>query len=175
MTAVSNTPTNINYLNPAGFKFFIKKAPNVSFFVQDAEIPEINVPPTTHPNPFVDIYIPGDHIEYAPFNIAFKVDEDIEGYLELHNWIRGIGFPEDFQEFADLKAENKLLGGGVRTSDIVLTVLSSGKNPNIEVTFKEAFPISLSRLDFSSRANDINFITINCTFQYTNYDIAMVR
>lgn len=174
MNAVTNTPTNINFLSPIGFKFMIKKAPNVSFFVQDAEIPEVNINPTKHPTPFTDIRVPGDHMEYDPLNISFKVDEDMQGYLELHNWLRGIGFPEDFQEYANLNKENKFLGGGVRTSDVVLTVLTSAKNANYEVIFQEAFPISLSRLDFTSRANSVDFITVNATFAYTKYDIKRI-
>ena len=31
------------------------------------------------------------------------VDEDLVNYMEIQNWIRGLGFPESLNEFTDLK------------------------------------------------------------------------
>ena len=50
-----------------------------------------------------DIPVPGDKLTYADLTLSFFVDEDLENYIEVHNWLRGLGFPESIQEFIDLK------------------------------------------------------------------------
>ena len=95
MTAVDNTPANKNFLSPLNFRFQIKKAPNVNFFVQKVNIPEIAVRAPDVMNPFVKIPYPGDHLEYGIFNISFKVDEDLQNYLEIHMSLRAFANQED--------------------------------------------------------------------------------
>jgi hypothetical protein len=29
------------------------------------------------------------------FSLRFLVDEDLENYLEVQNWMRGLGYPEE--------------------------------------------------------------------------------
>ena len=49
----------------------------------------------------------GDKITYDDLSFSFFVDENLENYLEVHNWIRGLGYPESIQEFSDLKKTPK--------------------------------------------------------------------
>ena len=44
-------------------------------------------------------------------------------------------------------------------------------NAQMEFHFFEAFPISISSLDFDSSAGDLEYFTATATFQYTNYEI----
>jgi hypothetical protein len=39
MTAIDDNPANRNFLSPINFKFRIKKAPNLNFFVQKISVP----------------------------------------------------------------------------------------------------------------------------------------
>ena len=52
MSAINNTPENKNFLSPLNFRFQIKKAPNVNFFIQKVNIPQIELPQVDTPNPF---------------------------------------------------------------------------------------------------------------------------
>ena len=99
MSAIDNTPSNRNFLSPLNFKFTIKKAPHVNFFIQKVNIPQIDLKPPIVPNQFVNVPIPGDHIDYSTLNITFKVDEDLQNYLEIHNWIKELGKPKDFDGY----------------------------------------------------------------------------
>ena len=36
-----------------------------------------------------DIDRPGDKVDFGDFNYRFLVDEDLENYMEIFNWIRG--------------------------------------------------------------------------------------
>ena len=175
MTLVAGTPTNTNSLLQSNFVFRIRKAPHVNFFIQSAEVPQITIPSTQHPTPFVARKIPGDHITFDPFNISFLVDEDLQGYLEIHNWLMGIGFPNEFDEYADLASQPSVLGLGIY-SDISLTVLTSAKNPNFEIIFKDAFPISLSTLNMEATvdAGGVSYQTVHAAFDYTSYSIQRI-
>lgn len=169
MTAISNNPTNINFLAPQGLRFLVRRMPNVNFFVQRANIPGINLPAVEAPNPFVQVPHGGDHITYNELVVTFKVDEDLKNYLEIHDWIRGLGFPEEHQEYADLLASAEGLN-----SDVVLMILTSAKNPNLEVTFKDALPVNLSDLIFDTTDDQVTNITASAAFRYISFDIARV-
>ena len=171
MSALDNTPVNKNFLSPLNFKFTIKKAPYVNFFTQKVNIPGISMPPKEAPNPMVNIPYPGDHLRYEPLVLDFKVDEDLQNYLEIHNWVRDLGFPEDFGQYRNIEEADPLSGEGIY-SDISLVILSSTKMPNYEITFTDAYPVSISDLQFNTIDQDVNFITARATFRYTYFTIA---
>lgn len=170
MSAIDNTPSNLNYLSSLNYKFQIKRAPHVNFFIQKANIPRIYVRPVETNNPFVAIYRPGEHIDYEPFSITFKVDENLQNYLEIHKWIRALGKPTKFQEYADIASKPIWTGEGI-TSDITLSVLSNIKTFNYNVTFVDAFPFSLSELEFNTTDEDVQYLQATAEFRYTYFDI----
>jgi hypothetical protein len=45
-----------------------------------------------------DIELPGDKLIFGDLTLRFLVDEDLENYLEIQNWMRGLGYPESLQE-----------------------------------------------------------------------------
>ena len=47
-------------------------------------------------------------------------------------------------------------------------------NSNIEVRFRDIYPISLSGLDYNQQATDVNYLTASVTFQYKIYEFANV-
>ena len=48
----------------------------------------------TQNNYLTDIPRPGEKITFGDLTLSFLVDEDLSNYLEIQNWMRGIGFPE---------------------------------------------------------------------------------
>jgi hypothetical protein len=74
MTAIDNTPANRNFLSPLNFKFQIKKAPHVNFFIQKVNIPSVAIPSPQPNNPFVKTPIPGEHVNFGDLTITFKVE-----------------------------------------------------------------------------------------------------
>lgn len=173
MSAIDNTPENKNFLSPLNFKFQIKKAPHVNFFIQKVNIPEIRIISPETPNPFVKIPYPGEHINYGTLNIDFKVDEDLENYLEIHNWLKALGKPQEFEQFKQIQDIPQWTGDGI-TSDISLIVLASTKMPNYDITYTDAYPESLSGLNFNTVDNDVNYVTASATFRYVYYDITKI-
>jgi len=170
MTAVDNTPYNKNYLSPLNFAFQIKRSPHLNFFVQEVNIPSIKVNYPVQQNPFVRIPISGDHVDFGILRVSFKIDEDMQNWFEVHNWIRALGFPYEFEEYKNLSMKPAVTGEGL-ISDITIIVLNQVKLPIFEVTFRDAFPTTLSDLSFKTTDSDVNYITATAEFKYTLYDV----
>ena len=165
---MSKQPDNQNFLSPVGFRFVINKLPNVQWFIQSVNLPGVTFGSITHSLPFRGTNPPGDSYDYEPLNVRFKVDEDLANWTELQNWMVGLGFPDDYDQYADLLATRR---GGVdpRFSDATLTLLDSNMRPNYAITFEDVFPISLSSLEFDSQSSDIDYITADVTFHFLTY------
>lgn len=170
MSALDDIPDNQNFLSPLGFVFQVKKLPHVKFFIQAINIPGISLTPTAQANPFVSIPKGGDHINFEELQVTFKVDEAMENWKEIYNWIKGIGFPNNFGEYDALTDVPPLSGLGLE-SDISLLVLSSSRNPLFDIVFRDAQPITLSSLQFDTKLRDVNYLTATATFKYLSYSI----
>ena len=171
---------NRNYMSPLGFKLVITKTPKVDFLCQSANIPQISMGTAVQPTYLKDIPVPGDKVLYDDLSIRFLVDEKMENYLAIYKWITGLGYPESLGQYDqlrkdDIRTDTRVGDDGdpryFEFSDATLQVLGSNYKPSIHVNFKDAFPISLSTLDFDVSQRDYSFFTASVTFKYTIYDI----
>lgn len=163
--------TNQNFLSPVGFTFKIKKLPSVSYFVQTVEIPGLTVNPIDVPNPFSKIPFAATSMSFEPLSVTFKVDENLTNYLELFDWMTGLAFPKEFDQFKRL--QQRPLGESLY-SDISLILTTSAKNANKEIVFYDAFPTSLSNITFASSEADIEYASCTVTFKYGRFVIQPV-
>jgi hypothetical protein len=170
MTALETLPSNLNYLSVNNFQFFLKKTPNLNFFCQKATIPGIALPAVDTPTPFVVIPQYGDHLDFAPLEIEFMIDEQMANYMEIHNWMRKTGFATAWSEFASIKNLPVTLGEGL-FSDGEITIFDSVKNPRFSVTFQNMFPIALGGIEFKTTNTDATYAVCSCTFRYMLYNI----
>jgi hypothetical protein len=100
--------------------------------------------------------------------------------MEVHNWLRGLGYPESIQEFIDMKADN-LYDPSISAknpmneySDASLFIYKSNFNEIARIDFKDVFPVSLSTVQFDATAEDINYVTAEVTFKYSIYNIVVL-
>ena len=171
---------NRNYMSPVGFKLVLTKTPKVDFLCQSANIPSISMGTAIQPSYLKDIPVPGDKVLYDDLNVRFLVDEKMENYLAIHKWITGLGYPESLGQYNQLKTDDKRTDRRVNDSadplyfqysDATLQVLNSNYKPSVLINFKDAFPVSLSTLDFDVTTRDYNYFTAEVTFKYTIYNI----
>jgi hypothetical protein len=118
----------------------------------------------------VKIPEPGEHLNYGDLEITFRVDENLQNYLEIHNWIRALGKPKDFAEYRSISKKANYTGDGIR-SDLSLIVLSSAKNANYEIIFIDAYPFELGQLVFDTTKQDVDYIEATATFKYVLFEI----
>ena len=184
---LARQPDQLDYASPTQFKFGIHQLPKVEFFTVSANVPGITAGVVTRATPFKDIPTVGDKLAYDNLSITFQVDEYLENYISLHNWMTGIGFPTDRQEYRTFRdvtsntpASGKtpsvdLIGKAVPDkalySDAYLMVLSNKNNPIVEVMFKDIFPVSLSGLDFTQNVTDVEYVNATAEFAYQIYEI----
>jgi len=172
-TAFDKQIQNRNFLSPVGFKFTLAKEPKVSFFCNSASIPEITLGNTVQPSYLKDIDIPGEKLTYGDFSLRFLVDENLENYMKMHNWLTGLGFPETTQQFKTLTTDDVTGTGALdqQFSDASLHILNSNFRDVAIVKFRDLFPVSLSSLEFDASEADVQYFTADVTFKYTIYDI----
>jgi hypothetical protein len=167
---------NRNFLSPTGFKFTLVRSPAAAFFCNQANIPSLDLGVAVQPSYLKNIDIPGDKIEFGDLTIRFLVDEDLTNYMEIQNWIRGLGYPETTRQFAELENEAVLPGNFARDGDNIysdgtLQILSSNLIPKFNVNFKDLFPYSLSTISFDATDTDIEYFTAEVSFKYTVYTL----
>jgi len=167
---------NRNFLSPVGFKFSLKRAPGVAFFCNQANIPSMDLGIAEQPSYLRNIPTPGDKIQFGDLTLRFLVDEDLVNYMELQRWIRGLGYPEDMDEFRKLESEAVLpsnfgQAGDNIYSDGTLQILSSNLVPSFQVVFNDLFPYTLSTVTFDATDTDIEYFTADVSFKYTIYNL----
>ena len=165
-------PSNLNPLQSNGFMFAINKLPSVSFFCQEANLPGLTLPPAEVSSVFIDYPIPGEKLVFDDLQITFLIDENMENFMAIYNWMVGLGFPklhEQYKQFVNSNDinPNELVAG---YSDGVLQILNSSNNPIRTATFRDLFPTSLQSLQLQSTTNDTTYLAGNATFKYTLYE-----
>ena len=167
---------NRNFLSPTGFKFALKRSPAAAFFCNQANIPSLDLGIAQQTSYLKDIDIPGDKIVFGDLTLRFLVDEDLFNYMEIQNWIRGLGYPEKLSQLKDLSEDGKIKSrfgqsGENIYSDATLQVLSNSLIPKFQIMFKDVFPYSLSTITFDATDTDIEYFTADVSFKYTIYDM----
>ncbi len=184
---LSRQPDKLDYAAPTQFKFGIHQLPKVEFFVTSCNLPDISLSSGSFQTPYKDIPIPGEKLTYSALTISFLVDEYLENWLTLHDWITGLGFPEKRSQFSKFRDQtsNTPAGGGTPSvdrigaaspdkalySDAYLMVLSNKNNPVVQVDFQDVFPTALGGLSYNQQETDVTYMSVAATFEYKLYTI----
>lgn len=161
---------NLNTLSPTGFAFSLQRCPNVSWFVQTTNLPGVTLGDASKNYATGRAAIPGDNLEYNEFELEFIVDESLNNWREIYNWMRGLA-PTSFDESSKYK-ELKNSEFGI-VSDGTLIIMTNGNNPNITVSFKDLFPLTLSDIRFDTSSSDVETLKATVSFRYTYYNISV--
>jgi len=189
INALARQPTELDYADPTKFKFSITKLPKVEFFTTAANLPGINLGESIFPTPFKQVPVMGDDLTFDNLEITFLVDEKLENYREIHQWLVGIGFPKARTQFSSFRKDesqtfptvesvkgdvtNPGTPSGIQAmfGDATLTIMTSKNNPVIEVRFSDLYPVALSGLSFNQQEGDVTYLTATATFTYKLYEM----
>jgi hypothetical protein len=165
---MASDPINKNFLGQTGFRLVLERTPTMNYFSQSASLPAISLGATNVVNPLIDYPLPGEKLTFSPFNISFRVDEDLKNYIEIYNWLVGLGSPSSMDQYK--RFQNASINQS-NLSDATLSILSSKYNPNLRVKFTNMFPESISQLLFTTTASDIDYLEATVSFRYSMYTI----
>jgi hypothetical protein len=105
------------------------------------------------------------------------INEDLETWTEIHDWIRGLTFPTNFEEYVNLSrqspgvvARSNLTRQPPVYSDASLTFFTNKNNPSFRIKFADVFPTSLSTITFSTGDTAENIMTADATFRFSYYN-----
>ena len=184
---LNRQPDKLDYNSPTQFRFMINQLPKVQFFTTAANIPDLSLGDAVIPTPYKDIPIMGDKITFGNLEVSFIVDEYLENYVSIHNWLIGIGFPKNRTQFSSFRSDTSNNPTSAKTvsvdsvgkatpdrgmySDATLTILSNKNNPLVEVRFSDLFPVSLSALSYDNAATNVDYLTAQISFRYKLYEI----
>ena len=167
----SSQPSNRNFLIPNSFQFSIERTPTVGFFGSIINVPGMTLGVVNQSNYLKTIPRPGEILDFSDLELTFFVDEDLQNYLEIDKWMRGLGFPESLEQIYNLQNE------GVGTvsldvySDATLVINNNQQEPAFKVKFKDMFPYYLSPLEFNSQVGDVEYLQARVGFKYLIYNI----
>ena len=187
----SQQPTVYDYATPTQWRLAFNRTPKTTWFCTTANIPGITLGEAQYPTPMADVIISGDKLTFETLNITFLVDEELQNYRELWEWIVGIGSPVNHSQWTTALTK----GDGLTTnfsavgsddnidprqkatstdknlySDATLIVYNSKNMPKVNVKFKDMFPTSISSLEYSQDLTDVEYFKASATFRYLYYE-----
>jgi hypothetical protein len=190
---IDRAPSKFDYASPIQFRFKMTKLPLVEFTVQTANIPGISLGSTSFETPLKDIAGVGDKVTYQTLDVSFLVDENLNNYKEIHDWITSLGFPQDHKQFKTLQgtsadrfpgttASTAAVGSGKPAplseggiySDATLIVLNNKNIAKTEIRFQNVYPTSLVSLSYDIKASDVDYLQVSASFNYMYYDIVQI-
>ena len=185
--ADTSQPTVFDYATGTQFRVVFNRLPKTTWFCTAANIPGINLGEAMYPTPFGTTSITGDQLTFETLNFTFLVDEELQNYRELWDWLVGIGAPKKHSQWRTILDSGD---GAVRTfgtpdtdsrtkttyeesnlySDSTLIVYNSKNTPKVNVHFKNMFPTTLSALEYSQELTDVEYFKATASFRYLYYE-----
>ena len=185
--ADTSQPTVLDYASPTTWRIRFNRITKVEWFCTNVTLPGINLGEALYPTPLSDTYVAGDKLTFETLNITFLVDEELQNYRELWDWIVGVGFPKQHSQFSSALTGGSNPGGSLTASnrqhnpittpsdrpiydEATLIVYNSKNVPKVEVSFKDIFPTSLSGLSYAQDATDVEYFRADATFRFMYYE-----
>jgi hypothetical protein len=176
MAAKDFSPCDTDILQASKYILTFPRIAATQFFCQAVNLPGVSTNPTGIDTPFSSLPIPGDKIQYEPLVIEFLIDEELQSWRVLHDWLHGIAFPTEFAEYKNLKDLSRYSSElkYPQYADAELILLSASNNPKIRIKFVDVFPVSLGGINLDLRLDSSHIMLCTCTFKYSRYEISVV-
>ena len=163
LSPVNRQPTTTNYLYQTFYKFQMRRLPKVNYFMQKVSLPDFaSGGPIEQPTRFVSVKHPSKNVSFDNLTVEFLVDENLENWRELYDWMRTIYLVDDYKNFESETSTHFTEGS--------ILLLNSAMNVNKEIRFHNLLPISLSGIDFDSTDTDLTPRVATATFAFDFYE-----
>jgi len=118
-------------------------------------MPAVSSPPSIFPTPKIDVPEPGSKLVYEPIVLRVILDNKLEIYSKLYDWLRNY--------------VNSTTGD--QQHDLIITTYNMNENPTKQVIFKDAFPSTIGAWSWSTTDQNDTVIAVDITFNYTEFEI----
>ena len=192
--ALSRQPTVFDYSQSNQFRLFMPIFPITNWFVTRCNIPGVTMGQGVQATSLLDMPVVGDKLTYDDFYCTFIVDEQLKNYTEMHDWLVNIGFPSAHSQFNAKERpdqfkrpqqtikniEHQLSPAVYADTDrdlycnIDLFILSSKNNPVVKIQMIEAFPTSLTNIEYSSQESETSYAECTATFAFSYFTLESV-
>ncbi len=129
-----------------------EKFANTEFFVTSFSLPSLNLGETQVNYKNATGYAPGETLTFDSLSMRLAIDEGMESYSELLNWM--------------VRNETTL-----EVNDMIISILGNTSNSNKQIQFSNVFPVSVSGVEFSTQATDVEYLQTDITFRYDRFTI----
>lgn len=163
---MSANALNRSFLSNNKFQFTINRLPNLLFFIQSINLPSLTLSTTVTQTPYVQLQKPGGLISFEQLTVNFILDEDLQSWFEIYNWMMNLGNPETMNKIGTLTRTPGKINS--ITSDASLLIKTNANNANIKITYYDIFPTELSSVQLTSTEGQ-DFLTSSVIFTYTYY------
>lgn len=156
---------NINYLQPTGFRLTIDREnyPNLQFFCQSVDHPNMEVSFTNVSFRRADIPMPGDKLTYGELTANIIVDEEMHSYKEMHSWLRRLVE----EEVTTTKTQSPTPSIG----DITLHIMSSHNNEIAKIRYINCVPTSIGNISFQSTTSGVEYLVFPVSFKFGYFEV----
>jgi hypothetical protein len=167
----SNLTSNISLFQPTGFKVIIdrKNYANLEFFVQSISHPGATVPAIeTSYKRISSVPQPGGQMEYGELTMDVMLDEDMNSYTEMYNWMLRL------VNLEQIDRRNNFAGKVSDTptyADIKVVALTGHNNSNKTFTYVDCIPVAIGDIRFEAQNQSVEFITFPASFRFSYFDI----
>jgi hypothetical protein len=161
--------TNMNYLQPNGFKLVIDRTnyPNLEFFAQSIIHPSMNLPATEVAYRSINnVPFAGDKMDFGELTATIIMDEEMKAYSEMYDWLKRI-------LETPARTARSILDGNRDTheADLTISVLSSSNNQTKQIRYIDAIPTGIGDVIFEATVGDVTYITFPVTFRFTYFTL----
>jgi len=165
---MSSVIKTFNQLENKEIQLLINRCPHLNFYCTSASIPGITTNAVRQLSPFADVKVTGDKPNFQPLIVNFLVDEMMENWWEIYEWIRDYSAPESFDDYKDDSVtQNNLYPS--KKSPALLLVSNNKHNVSHEFTFIDLFPVDITDVIFDNQISDTQVLLATATFEYTVY------
>lgn len=142
------------------FIFIMNSISKTAFAVQSVELPAVTLTERLNTNyGSVDYSTPGEKLIYDKLNLQFLVDENLDNFNEVLDWMNGIVEPNKGELNTDLS----------KTDDGVLMVLNKKKKIVKTYRFHNCFPTTVGPVSFNTTSAENSSAVSLLSLAYSHY------
>jgi hypothetical protein len=156
---------NKNYLQPTGFRVIISRQnyPNLEYFAQSVTHPGSTVSPLELGTPRItSIPLAGDKITYGSLALDIILDEGMVSYKEMQEWLEGT---------IESNQTSNQDGRFNPYQDIVVSILTSHNNENVQILYKDCIPTNIGSIQLSANTSTVQYLTFNVEFRFSSFEL----